>query len=116
MTKSSLHLILILAISGAVVSAQSGASITGTVKDPQGQPIPGATLTLFSRTGAAGGATTSDSSGSYRFDGLPEGDYLLRAVAPGFAPFLEENIHVGARAAETRDVALEVAGVHEQVV
>jgi vitamin B12 transporter len=116
MTKSSLHLILILAISGAVVSAQSGASITGTVKDPQGQPIPGATLTLFSRTGAAGSATTSDSAGGYRFDGLPEGDYLLRAAAPGFALFLAEDIHLSAGAVETRQVALQVAGVREQVV
>src|SRR5580698_4299956 len=105
MTKSSLHLILILAISGAVVSAQSGASITGAVKDPQGQPIPGATLTLFSRTGAAGNATTSDSSGSYRFTGLPEGDYLLRAAAPGFALFLAEDIHLNSGASETRNVA-----------
>src|SRR6202046_3481060 len=116
MTKLSLHLILILTISGAVVSAQSGASITGAVKDPQGQPIPGATLTLFSRTGAAGSATTSDSAGGYRFDGLPEGDYLLRAAAPGFALFLAEDIHLSAGAVETRQVALQVAGVREQVV
>jgi vitamin B12 transporter len=116
MTKSSLHLILMLIFSGGLVSAQSGASITGTVKDPQGQPIPGATLTLFSSTGAAGSATTSDSSGGYRFEGLPEGDYLLRAAAPGFALFLAEDIHLSAGAVETREVALQVAGVREQVV
>jgi len=116
MTKLSLHLILILTISGAVVSAQSGASITGAVKDPQGRPIPGTTLTLFSRTGAAGSATTSDSAGGYRFEGLPEGDYLLRAAAPGFAVFLAEDIHLGGGAVETREIALQVAGVREQVV
>jgi len=86
------------------------------VKDPQGQPVPGTTLTLFSRTGAAGDATTSDSSGAYRFAGLPEGDYLLRAAAPGFALFLAEDIHLSAGAVETREVALQVAGVREQVV
>jgi len=116
MTKSSLYLLLILTISSAVVSAQSGASITGTVKDPQGQPIPGTTLTLFSSTGAAGSATTSDSAGSYHFEGLPEGDYLLRAAAPGFALFLAEDIHLSAGAVEKREVALQVAGVREQVV
>jgi vitamin B12 transporter len=116
MTKSSLHLLITLTIFGAVVTAQSGASITGTVKDPQGQPIPGATLTLFSSTGAAGSATTSDSVGGYRFEGLPEGDYLLRAAAPGFALFLAEDIHLSAGAVETREVALQVSGVREQVV
>jgi vitamin B12 transporter len=116
MTKPSLHLLLVLLLSGAILSAQSGASITGIVKDPQGQPIPGATLTLFSSTNSAGTATTSDSSGAYRFEGLPAGNYLLRVSAPGFTLFLAEDIHVSAGAVETRDVALQVAGVREQVV
>jgi iron complex outermembrane receptor protein len=116
MTKSSLYSFFILAISSAVVSAQSGASISGSVKDPQGHPIPGTTLTLFSRTGAAGSATTSDSAGGYRFEGLPEGDYLLRAAASGFALFLAEDIHLSAGATATREIALQVAGVREQVV
>src|ERR1700722_19636994 len=115
MTKSSLYLTLFLAISATVVSGQSGASITGTVKDPQGNPIPGATLTLFF-SAAASNATTSDSSGSYRFEGLPQGDYLLRAGAPGFALFLADNIHLIAGAVETRQVALQIAGVPQQVV
>ena len=45
-------------------------------------------------TGAASNATTTDSSGHYRFEGLPGGDYLLRAAAPGFAPFLADDVHV----------------------
>ncbi len=106
----------ILMICGSSVSAQSGASITGIVKDPQGQTVPAATLTLFSRTGAAGSATTSDSKGNYRFAGLPEGDYLLRAAAAGFALFLAEDIHLSAGVSESRDVALKIAGVHEQIV
>ena len=108
--------LLCFLLSATLARAQSGASITGTVKDPQGQPVPAATLTLFSSTGAAGNATTSDSSGAYRFEGLPEGVYLLRAAAPGFALFLAEDIHLNAGAAETRQVALQVAGVREQVV
>jgi vitamin B12 transporter len=109
-------LFLFLPVSAAMFGAESGASITGTVKDPQGQPVTGTTLTLFSSTGAAGGATTSDAAGDYRFEGLPEGDYLLRAAAPGFAPFLEENIHLSGGAQEKRDLALQIAGIQEQVV
>jgi len=116
MTKSLLQLPFLLTIAGAVMSAQSGSSINGTVKDPQGHPVPGTTLTLFSRTGTAGSATTSDSSGGYRFGGLPEGDYMLRAAAPGFALFLVDDIHLSAGAIETREVYLQLAGVHEQIV
>jgi len=97
-------------------NAESGASLTGVVKDPQGQAVPGATLTLLSLTGAAGNSTTSNGSGAYRFEGLPAGDYLLRATASGFALFLAADVHLGASAFETRDVALELAGVHEQLV
>jgi iron complex outermembrane receptor protein len=96
--------------------AASGATLAGTVKDPQGRAVPGAALTLVSRTGSTGSATTSDTAGTYRFKGLPEGDYLVRVEASGFAPFLAEDIHLPADAAETRDVVLKLAGVREQVV
>jgi iron complex outermembrane receptor protein len=94
----------------------SGASIGGAVQDPQGRPVAGASLSLVSLTGAAGSATTSDSAGKYRFDNLPAGDYLLRAVASGFSQFVAGDVHLAAGASEKRDVALEIAGVHEQVV
>jgi vitamin B12 transporter len=116
MTKSLLCLLLCLVFFGTFARAQSGVSITGNVKDPQGRPVPGATLTLFSRSGAADSATTSDSGGVYHFDNLPPGDYLLRATASGFVLFLAENIHLAAGALKTQDVALQLAGVHEQVV
>ncbi len=105
-----------LALLAAAAALASGASILGTVKDPQGRPIPGATLTLFSQTGSAGGTTTSDATGGYRFSGLPAGNFILRAEASGFALFLVEGIHVNADSAETREVGLAIAGVQEQVV
>jgi len=115
MTQSSIYLLLCLTLTGANGWADSGASLTGVVKDPQGKPVAGASVTLDSRTGAAGGATTSDAAGIYRFGALPEGDYLLRAAAPGFAPVLVADIHVAAGAAVTRELALQLAGVREQV-
>jgi len=111
--------LLSLALSASFALAETGgASVVGTVKDPQGQRVPGATLTLVSQSGGAGNTTTSDSAGAYRFEGLPEGDYLLRVSASGFALFVEEGIHLSPRgaAADTRNVALEIATVHEQVV
>jgi iron complex outermembrane receptor protein len=117
MMKLKLTLLCLLpAVALAAAGAGSGASLTGIVKDPQGRAVPGTTLTLFSVSGTAGGVTTSDVAGAYRFDGLPEGDYLLRAEASGFAPFLAENIYLAAGAAVTREVALDLAGVHQQVV
>jgi hypothetical protein len=39
-------LVLVLAASGAVWAQESRGSITGVVTDPQGAPIPGATVTI----------------------------------------------------------------------
>jgi len=100
----------------SVASAESGASLTGSVKDPQGRPVPSAALTLASRSGSIASATTSDSTGEYRFAGLPPGEYLIRAEAPGFAPFVAEGIHLAAGAPEKLDILLQLAGVREQVV
>lgn len=88
--------------------------MSGSVKDPQGRPVVSAAVTLFSRTSSANLATTSGTQGAYRFEGVAPGDYLLRAEAPGFAVFLEDRLHVDS--ALTRDIALQVAGVREQVV
>ena len=115
MTKYVLTFVLCFALL-ATASAQSGASLAGSVKDPQGRPVAGATIAVVSRSGAASTTTTSDSSGKYRLERLPAGDYLLRATARGFASFLIDDIHVSAATAATRDVALQVAGIHEQVV
>src|ERR1700679_3658257 len=98
-TRSAVALATILFSS--LIHAESGASVAGTVKDPQGRPVAGASLTLVSRTGSAGSAATSDSAGSYKFQGLPEGDYLVRAESPGFAPFLAEDIHLTAGGSAT---------------
>ncbi|HEX3879405.1 MAG TPA: TonB-dependent receptor [Bryobacteraceae bacterium] len=113
--RAARRVLCLLLLSGALY-AQSGTSITGTVKDPQGQAVAGTVINLFSRTGDQVTSTTSDVSGGYRFDGLAAGDYLVRATASGFAPFLAENIHLNAGAAEKRDILLQLVGVREQVV
>lgn len=109
-------LFLLLTIFAAALAAQSGASITGIVTDPQGRAVPGATITLFSSTGASGGATTTDGSGRYRLDGLPDGAYLLQAEAPGFASFLADAVHLTSGATAMRDIELKIAGMTGQVV
>jgi vitamin B12 transporter len=107
-------LVLFYASALAVAIAGEAPSVSGSVKDPQGRPVAGAAVTLFSRTSDAAAATTSDTQGAYRFDGVTPGDYLLRAEAPGFAAFLEDRLRVDAPL--TRDIALQLPGVREQVV
>ena len=107
-------LVLFFASAMAVALAGEAPSVSGSVKDPQGRPVVSAAVSLFSRTSSAMLTTTSDAQGAYRFDAVAAGEYLLRAEAPGFAVYLEERLHVDS--AVTREIALQLAGVREQVV
>ena len=97
-------------------SGETGASLSGTVRDPQSRAVPGATLSLFSRTGGASWNTASNASGAYRIERLPAGDYILRAEAPGFATFVSPAVHVGAASDQSFDVSLPLAAVRDEVV
>ena len=89
--------------------------LRGVIQDPQSRPIPNAVITIFPRNGGASSSTTSDSAGTYHVEGLPAGDYILRAEALGFAPVVEPDLRLATDASE-KNVALEVAGASSQVV
>jgi carboxypeptidase family protein len=62
----------------------STGSITGTVTDPSGAVVTGAKITITNKATARAITTTTSSSGLYASGALTPGDYLVRAVAPGF--------------------------------
>ena len=66
-------------------SQEVTASITGTVMDPKGAALPGATVTATSQErGQAYTAMTND-SGLYRIAQLPVGAYVVKVEKSGFA-------------------------------
>ena len=106
----------LLLLGTAVASAQMEGSIGGTVRDPQGQVIAGAAVALFSREGDARANTISDASGTYRFNRLSDGEYIVQAEAPGFARFVTENVRVDRSTSATMDLQLQLSGLQQQVV
>jgi hypothetical protein len=60
-------------------------NLTGRLLDPQGAAVPGAKLSLGNSAGSVGRRTTSDSHGSFTFQAVDPGDYILTAEATGFA-------------------------------
>src|SRR6185503_12100083 len=107
---------LLLALSHSA-SAQSGTTnITGYVKDPHGANLPGATVTLYARDRTFGLSTTTDSTGTYRFERLAPGEYLVEAEAEGFASASAKQVVVERGQAATLDIPLELSGVRSTVV
>src|SRR5437899_9683013 len=77
-----LLLALLLTIPPAL--AQFGAGIQGTIKDPTGAVIPGATVTATkAETGVAHTGKTSG-DGFYRISELAPGTYAIKVEAKGF--------------------------------
>jgi vitamin B12 transporter len=97
--------------------AQSTTStINGRVKDPNGSAVPNATVTLYAVELPSRITTTSDSMGSYRFERLSPGEYLIESEAPGFALASAKRITLGRAQSVNMDLSLEIAGVQTSVV
>jgi hypothetical protein len=82
-----LSLLLVSGMSHPVqMFAQSNVSgdIAGTVTDPSGKAVVGATVTVKSQATDATKVVTSGSNGSYRVSLLSPGQYSVTVTAPGF--------------------------------
>ncbi|MGE0446301.1 MAG: TonB-dependent receptor [Vicinamibacterales bacterium] len=67
--------------------AQSSASISGTVRDPQGDSVPVATVTVVAPAAGIRREVTSGADGTFDVPGLlPALRYEVTATAPGFSP------------------------------
>jgi outer membrane receptor protein involved in Fe transport len=76
---------MLLCAVSAQINAQS--SISGSVKDQNGDVVSGATVTLQSSQSRVGLTTATDRDGEFSFKGLPTGDYNLRVLAHGFSTY-----------------------------
>jgi hypothetical protein len=65
------------------------ATISGRITDPNGQPIPKATITLTNLQTNQRIATRSDRKGRYYLSVSSFGEYSLRVEAPSFQKFIE---------------------------
>lgn len=79
--------ISVFILSSAIAYGQSTTgSIEGTVKDPQGAVVPGATVTAVGTTAGYSRTQTADSNGAFRFERVPTGRYKVTVGAiNGFA-------------------------------
>ena len=83
--RAVLVVFLVLAMSAALM-AQAPGSLKGSVLDPSGAAVPGATVTVTGPNNVVKVAQT-DKDGAYSIVGLPSGKYTIRVIAAGFDLF-----------------------------
>ena len=101
--------LVLLGVSNSEAQTPStGAQLSGTIVDPSGALIRGATVTLRSEATALVQSTTSDDTGRYRFLLIPAGRYSLTVEAAGFGK-LTSSIALTVGQSANFPVALQVA-------
>ncbi len=89
--------------------------ISGTVTDPGGAVIPGATVTIRNVDTQVTRNVTTDNSGFYTATDLPIGNYSVEINQKGFRPQQRTGLQIVADARLTVDFKLELGNVSESV-
>src|ERR1700756_2205126 len=99
-----------------LVVAQSVASgtVDGTIVDPTGAVVAGATVQIRNPISRYQQTTTTDGMGAFRFTNLPLNPYHLEVTQPGFA-VAAQDVNVRTAVPITVKVSLAVAGVTQEV-
>lgn len=105
---------LMLLLSQVVIHAQTTGSISGTVTDPNGAVVPGATVKIKNEAGQEFSSVTN-SGGSFRVPSLQNGLYVVTITAKGFKTATVRNVKVDVGTPATVDAQLEVGSVGEVV-
>jgi hypothetical protein len=98
------------------VSAQEFGAIKGAVKDADGVPIPGVSVTLAGSKIATMSVVSSD-KGNYRFLNLPvAGDYALKFELNGFNTLIRDKLVVVFGRDLNLDITMQMSDITEEIV
>ncbi len=119
---STLQFLLAAAIffcSAHVMFAQgsiANAQLSGTVTDPSGRVVVGASIRMRNTATDTTYTATSNESGFYALANVPPGTYELKASSTGFANFTQTGIVLTVGQVATINVGLRVASLGETVI
>src|SRR2546421_3674878 len=93
-------------------SAAAGGTVSGTVTDPKGAVVVGATVTVTDAAGQQAHAPVeTDAQGRYKIEGLSAGTYVVVVASKGFKEARREQLSVAEGKAAALDFRLEIAPV-----
>jgi hypothetical protein len=114
MRVSGAVLVLVLFLAPAA-AAQTAATISGIVDDPNRSVLPGVTVTARNVGTSLLRTVVTGAEGRYVIPGLPPGTYELRAELSGFKPHVRRDIVLTVAQGLVLNLTLEVGGLSEEV-
>src|SRR6202051_5324236 len=100
----------------ARAQGETTSAIVGSVTDPAGAAIPGATVTVTSVENGLKRSVKTDDSGRFSFPQLKPGMYSVRAEADRFAAQQNHSVSAGLGQKQTVDFKLNIASASESIL
>jgi Carboxypeptidase regulatory-like domain len=107
--------VLALLLLATAVLAGVTASISGTVTDPSGAAVVGATVTATNVDTAVATLLQTNGQGFYSFQALPLGKYTITVEQTGFKKYQVKDVVLDVNSALTVDATLQVGQTTEEV-
>ena len=107
--------VLVLVVLAVPAHAQYRTSIQGTVADPQGAVIPGATLTLTNKSTNETVVRTSNGEGIFNFNALPADHFTLVVERQGFQKKVLDDLQLIPEQPNSLTVQLEIGAATQSV-
>ncbi len=111
---AGLFFAFLLCANGALFAQHLG-RLQGSVTDPSGAVVPGASVRVTAQQTGRSRATTTNVQGHYQLSRLPQGQYNVTAVAPGFAASVRKNVMIPAERTVELEIRLEISSQKQQV-
>jgi len=109
----TLAILLVIGVTASGQSQLGTGAINGTVKDPRGDVVPGAAITVMNTETGLTRDTVSGSAGQFSVLVLPPGDYNVRVEKEGFNKLEQTHVVVTVGASTSVIAKLEVGSVKE---
>lgn len=104
-----------LAVNTLVFAQSANTSLRGTVADPNGAVLQGATVTLNNPATGYSRTTKSGNDGVYQFLEVPPATYTMTVTATGFATLKRDQVILRVSQPATLDVTMQVKATTEVV-
>ena len=113
---SAFAIIVFVAVTSVTAFGQVTSSLSGTVTDPTGAVMAGATVTVKNAASGSEFKTVTSNQGTYNVPSLGAGKYVVAVTASGFKNATVQDIEIDAGTPATVNVTLEVGQATETVV